>query len=188
MIKIKRSIIIALVCVFLCLLSFTACGSDKLDGQSELLGKPREVERVDYSALNTDGYKAFVQGVEKFAADFAAYSYADYGEQDNFAVSPISVYMALALSAQCADGNTRREILDALNVSREQLQANFATLYRSLEVEHKADGKVTGLLNLSNSIWGSHERLELTSRKVRILRNLAAFCHSTYLLVRLVPQ
>ena len=67
MIKIKRSIIIALVCVFLCLLSFTACGSDKLDGQSELLGKPREVERVDYSALNTDGYKAFVQGVEKFA-------------------------------------------------------------------------------------------------------------------------
>ncbi|MDE6201502.1 MAG: hypothetical protein K2M47_06480 [Clostridiales bacterium] len=156
--KAKLKSIVSAICAATCALSFTACDGgttdgEKSDGNSELLGAPKAVEKVDYSALYTDDYKAFKNKVENFAADFAGYSYAAYTEQDNFTVSPISVYMALSLASECAAGDTRNEILSALGVTREQLTTHFSTLYRSLEVEHKMDGKTTGLLDLSNSIW-----------------------------------
>lgn len=133
--------------------SLAACGNESVSGKSTLLGAPKAVESVQNSALATEDYKTFKNSVETFAAGFAAYSYADYEEQENFAVSPISVYMALALSAECAAGNTRQEILDAMGVTHQQLQTHFSTLYGSLSVEHKAANKTTGLLNLTNSIW-----------------------------------
>lgn len=151
--KTKFTIVTSIICVLTLVLSLTACVPSQLAGESTLLGEPKTVERVDYSALNTDEYKAFKNSVEAFASDFAAYTYADYDNQDNFAVSPISVYMALALTAECANGDTRQEILNALGVTYEQLQANFATLYRSLNVERKADDKTTGLVRLANAIW-----------------------------------
>lgn len=151
--KTKFTIVMSIICATICLLSFTACTPSQLAGESTLLGEPKEVERVDYSALRTDEYKAFKQSVEAFASEFAAYSYTDYAQQDNFAVSPISVYMALALSAECAAGDTRQELLNALGVTYQQLQTHFSTLYRSLEVEYKMGDQITGMLNLSNSIW-----------------------------------
>ena len=117
------------------------------------MGKPKTVESVNYSALGTDDYKVFQKSVESFAADFGAYSYSNYEKQDNFAVSPISVYMALALATECSAGDTRQEILDALGVTYQQLKTHFPTLYRSLEVEYKIENKTTSLLDLTNSIW-----------------------------------
>ena len=151
--KTKFKIVTSIICAVILILSLTACNNRQIVGESTLLGGPKAVERIDYSALNTDEYKAFKQSVERFASDFAAYSYSDYERQDNFAVSPISVYMALALSAECAAGSTRQEILDALGVTYQQLKTHFSKLYRSLEVEYKADGETTGLVDLTNSIW-----------------------------------
>lgn len=148
--KTKFKIVAALICIAICVISLTACNNA---GKSTLLGAPKAVSAADYSELYNENYKAFKSGVEAFAADFAAYAYADYKKQDNFAVSPISVYMALSLAAQCADGDTRTEILDALGVTYEQLKTNFSTLYRSLAVEHKYGNTVTGFLKLANSIW-----------------------------------
>lgn len=153
--KNKFKIVISLICAVVCLFSFTACEINNL-GESKanaLLGEPKETTRVDYSELRADDYLAFKNCVEAFSADFSAFAYADYDKSDNFAVSPVSVYMALAIASQCADGNTRQEILSALNVSYEQLQTHFSTLYRSLAIERKIDGKITGLLDLSNSVW-----------------------------------
>lgn len=141
------------ICAIMTILSLAACEQNQSVDAYTLLGNPKTVERVEYSELYAEGYKAFKQSVESFASDFAAYSYDAYDKQDNFAVSPISVYMALALSAECANGDTRQEILDALGVTYEQLQAYFSTLYRSLSVEHKAEDETTSLLKLSNSIW-----------------------------------
>lgn len=148
--KTKLKAITAFISAGLCALSFTACG---VVGKSTLLGEPKAVENVEYSALKTDDYLAYKSSVEKFAADFTAQTYADYKKQDNFTVSPISVYMALSLAAECAAGDTRGEILDALGVTHEQLKTHFSTLYRSLEVEHKVGDGITGMLDLTNSIW-----------------------------------
>lgn len=155
--KNKFKIAVSFICIAICLLSFTACAMDnpdKTETNVTALGSPKAATRVDYSALRTDGYLAFKRGVEAFAADFAAFAYADCDKPNNFAVSPISVYMALALASECSDGNTRQEILSALNVTYGQLQTHFATLYNSLEAEYKTmEGDVTSVLDLSNSIW-----------------------------------
>ncbi len=151
--KNKFKITFAVICAIICLFTFTSCNNTALNGKSTLLGSPKKAERVDFAELNTEGYLSFKNSVESFASDFAACAYADYGQTDNFAVSPVSVYMALALASQCAEGDTRQEILNALNVTNGQLKTHFATLYNSLAVERKADGVVTGLLDLSNSIW-----------------------------------
>lgn len=177
--KIKFRNVAALGCAAVCALSFTACAGRGAgtagSGQSgipiggnignvdpppvvdskdaKLLGAPKAVEDVHYSTYYTDEYKAFQRSVERFAADFAACSYADYKKQDNFTVSPISVYMALALSAECAANDTRKELLDALGVTHEQLKTHFTALYASLDAEYKYDGKTSGMLKLSNSIW-----------------------------------
>ncbi|MDE6302624.1 MAG: hypothetical protein K2M36_03440 [Clostridia bacterium] len=148
--KTKFKIVAAIICIAICVLSLTACNNA---GKSTLLGAPNDFEEVGFSELSNENYKTFRNSVEAFAADFAAYSYADYKKQDNFAVSPISVYMALSLAAQCASGDTRAEILNALGVTYEQLKTHFSTLYRSLEVEHKYGDTLTGFLRLTNSIW-----------------------------------
>ncbi|MCM1367874.1 MAG: hypothetical protein NC184_03575 [Roseburia sp.] len=151
--KARYKIVSIMVCAVMFALPLTACGRGASAGESALLGEPKAVEAIEYSALEADDYLFLKKGVEAFAADFAAYSYSVYNGQDNFAVSPISVYMALALSAECTAGNTRREILDALGVTYQQLETQFPTLYRSLAVEHKRNDKTVGLLDITNSVW-----------------------------------
>ena len=73
-------------------------------------------------------------------------------------MSPVSMFAGLSLAAECAGGNTRAEILDALGVSYEELTAQSMNLYRTLNVEHEGGGIVignqkTGELRFGNSIW-----------------------------------
>ena len=147
--KTKLRSIVALACASVCALSFTACSA----GRSKLLGAPKAVESLDYETLVSDGYKSFENSVKNFAAEFAGYAYADYKKQQNFAVSPISVYMALSLAAECASGDTRSEILDALGVTYDQLKTYFSTLYARIESEEKRGDDIMSVVKLSNSIW-----------------------------------
>ena len=63
-------------------------------------------------------------------------------------MSPISVYMALALAAESADGNTREELLQALGVTRENLLNDFGKLYSSVMREYTG-----GMSEVTNSVW-----------------------------------
>lgn len=123
-----------------------ACGND--DG-SKQLGEP-----VEFEIGQTENLAAFRSKAEAFAASFAAETYASYEKADNFTVSPISVYSALALAAECASGDTRTEILSALGVTYEQLRANYSALYASLNKTDKnyKDEVVTSCV-LGNSVW-----------------------------------
>ncbi len=140
-------------CSVVCALSFAACGSPEASGKSTQLGKPKTATPLSYTELENDGFVNFKDKTEQFAAKFAAAVYEGYRSEENFAVSPVSVYMALSLAAECANGDTRAELLSALGVSYEELQTNFPVLYRSLESEIKDDGKLTSVLDLTNSIW-----------------------------------
>ncbi len=65
------------------------------------------------------------------------------------AVSPVNIYMALSLLAECTDGNSRKEILDVLGVSGiEQLrqQSKLIWLYNNQDDEE-------GITALANSVW-----------------------------------
>lgn len=144
----------AALCVGLCAFSFAACSSA---GKSVLLGSPAQAANFNYSE-RTEDYLEFSKSVDGFAAKFAASAYASYSQSSNFAVSPVSVYMALSLAAECADGDTRTEILDALGVTYGQLQDNIGKLYRSLNKQYTAEGyfgseKVVSFSKTANSIW-----------------------------------
>ncbi|MDE7076466.1 MAG: hypothetical protein K2O62_04005 [Clostridia bacterium] len=134
-------------------LSFAACGTPDSSGKSTQLGKPQTATPLKYEELENDGFIKFRDKTDRFAAKFAAAAYDGYESEDNFAVSPVSVYMALSLAAECANGDTRNELLSALGVSYEELQTNFPVLYRSLQAERKYEGKITSMLNLTNSLW-----------------------------------
>lgn len=141
----------ALVSAGICAASLTACNNN---GKSTLLGSPAEATRLDYTQQQEEGFKNLLEATDVFAAELASAAYADYEEGNNFAVSPISVYMALSLAAECAGGETRAELLNALGVSYEQLCTYYPYLYRSLNVEYTNDfGKVISTLKTGNSIW-----------------------------------
>jgi serpin B len=70
--------------------------------------------------LKTAKFDAFAAKVAEFS-NKAAVAIGIDGD-DNIAVSPLSVFMALAMSADCANGDTRQELLDALGVTIDDLR------------------------------------------------------------------
>ncbi len=133
---------------------------DWTDTSKELCA-PTTVTPLSYKERQTDNYLFIKEKANTFGARFAAEAYLDHNatqkRNENFVVSPVSVFLALGMAAECANNNTRAQILDALGVSLQELQTCYPLLYRSLNVEHKDDGYVgevtTGRLDVSNSIW-----------------------------------
>lgn len=145
--KKKFSAFAALGLAAVCACSMAACGKTD-EGRSHQLGKP-----VEFKAGESDNLSAFRSKADAFASSFAAETYAAGDKTENFTVSPVSVYSALALAAECAAGETRAEILSALGVTYEQLRANYPALYKSLNVTNEYDGEVISTLALGNSVW-----------------------------------
>lgn len=132
---------------------FCSCG---YFGAKEL-SVPAKAERLDYKERKEENYLAFKQATDEFSAKLTEGVYKISEKDENLAIAPLSVYMALALATECADGDTRTELLSALGVSYEMLKANVSKLYRALNVEHKTSGvigeKTLGKVNMTNSIW-----------------------------------
>ena len=54
-----------------------------------------------------------------------AYEYVDsYKEDENISISPLSIYMALAMANKCSDNETEKQISNALNTTTEKLDLN----------------------------------------------------------------
>ncbi|MBR5708127.1 MAG: hypothetical protein IKX41_01960, partial [Oscillospiraceae bacterium] len=95
----------------------------------------------------------------KYAADLDDYldrsirQFLADSEGGNAVYSPLNVYMALAVLAETAGGNSRQQILDLLGAgSIEELRAQANALWRS---NYREDGAVTSLL--ANSLWLSED-------------------------------
>ncbi|MBO4772711.1 MAG: hypothetical protein J5595_09245, partial [Bacteroidales bacterium] len=76
--------------------------------------------------------------------------------QGNTAVSPLSVFMALAMAAESANGDTRQEILDAMGVTYEELNANIRYLcYLCNQVFDRGAANSGGRNRIKcvNSLW-----------------------------------
>lgn len=135
----------------ICNAGLAACNDE---GESTLLALPASAAWLSYTQQREEGYKAFLEATNAFAAKLASAAYADYEENNNLAVSPVSAYMALSLAAECAGGETRAELLNALGVSYGQLYAYYSYLYRSLNVKYTDEnGKAIATLKTGNSVW-----------------------------------
>ena len=122
-------------------------------GGSNQLGKPPVVKALSYAERQKASYDDLKASAELFASQFAAAVHRDE-KGKNFAVSPMSVYMALAMCAECTAGETRNELLKALNVTYPVLEGQFDTFYRGVIAEYESyTGEIAGRIDLTNSIW-----------------------------------
>ena len=115
--------------------------------------KPEEKKSVD------EQFKEFLPSYQKFASDIT-YEYIDmYKEDSNIAISPLSIYMALAMANKCANNDTRNQISNALNSTTSELDANIKNLldysYREHYMTEYPDFEKKLVTNeeVSNSIW-----------------------------------
>lgn len=113
---------------------------------------------VNLSDMRNEGYLAFLDKLEGFSSKLTLGVYGSVGKNQNFCISPVSVFMALAIACEGSAGETRDEILEALGVSYDELREYTKYLYafrnRSFSEEKLTGGEqVTAFEQLSNSIW-----------------------------------
>lgn len=117
-----------------------------------------EKQETNYKDFQDEEYELFLEKIQRFSAKLTSEIAEKYGQNDNFAISPISVYMALALACECAEGETRQEIIDAVGVTYEEVNKYTAKLYayaNSEYVQHNITGvkQIVAYQSLYNSIW-----------------------------------
>ena len=103
-------------------------------------------------------YNAFLNKVYEFGSKFTEATLNGKDNVSNYAVSPVSVFMALAMTVESSDGETRQEILSALNMSYEELNENIQYFINGLNsdfIYENYDGvyEKYGGVKLTNSIW-----------------------------------
>ena len=159
----KKHVIATMVAAFM-LFSASSCSfinqvGEWTDGAKSLCN-PADVTPLEYMAYREEPLPTIRTKANAFGSKFAAEAYLDdikWQSEENFVVSPISVFLALGMAAECSNNNTRAEILSALGLSLPELQSAYPLLYRSLNIEHTDSGYLgevtTGRLDISNSIW-----------------------------------
>ena len=141
-----------------CLLAVSAGSCSSTSASSKLLVAPAKAETLLYAERMQESFCAFRNTVREFSAEFAAAAYEQQTTNENFVVSPVSVYMALALAAECSAGETQTELLNTLGVSYAELTENIGKLYRllqrSTELETNGSERMSKkILQTSNSVW-----------------------------------
>lgn len=80
------------------------------------------------------------------------------GQSGNTAVSPLSVFMAMSMAAECAGGETREEILNTLGISYEELSTNIQQLCRECNrilgyYDEEDETTAKNMIKCVNSLW-----------------------------------
>lgn len=130
---------------------------------------PKDREQRDaWSEICRERRKFYGNGVSlrSFFEDSISTFLSDCGSE-NVVYSPLNVYMALAMLAECGAGNTRQQILDLFNV--ESIEALRTQVHGVWNANYSDDGLVTSLL--ANSVWMNED----VSFREGAIQNLAEY-------------
>ena len=147
--------VVSLLLVFVMGFVFSACS---VNPDKYSLAGAAKAMAVQHFDTNQEGYKEFMDKLDAFAAKLTHEVYSDSDKQANICISPVSVYMALALAVECAEGNTREEILSAVGVTYDEVWNFTKVLYGFSNREYyytdmKANKEILAFEELANSIW-----------------------------------
>ena len=147
--------IISLILVLTMCFAITSCAVNPANYSLALAAKAMEVKHSD---AKQEGYEGFIDKLDAFAAKLTYEVYADSNKQSNICISPVSVYMALALATECANGETRDEILNAVGVTYDEVKNFTKVLYGFSNREYyytnmMNNKKILAFEELANSIW-----------------------------------
>ena len=147
--------VISLILVLTMCFAFASCLAEPESHNLALAAKAVEVKHSD---SKQEGYEEFIEKLDLFAAKLTYEIYADSNKRSNICISPVSVYMALALATECATGETREEILNAVGVTYDEVKNFTKVLYAFSNrdfyyTDMNHDKKILAFEELANSIW-----------------------------------
>ena len=149
--------VISLILVLTMCFAFASCLAEPESHNLALAAKAVEVK---YSDSKQEGYEEFIEKLDLFAAKLTYEVYADSNKRSNICISPVSVYMALALATECANGETREEMLNAVGVTYDEVK-NFTKLLYAFSnreyyyTDNMHNKNILAFEELVNSIWAS---------------------------------
>ena len=117
-----------------------------------------------------DELNNFIDKLDVFAAKLTVSLYKQSDKRTNMCISPVSIYMALAMAIECASGDTRQEMLDAVGVTYDEVLNFTGYLYSMCNKEYKTNDKIIGYQELANSIW-INDNINLKEEKLDVLAN-----------------
>ena len=118
-----------------------------------------------------EAYSDFVQKINLFSNKVA--TKIGFNQEKNIAVSPLSIFLALSMATDCANGDTRQELLDALGITYEELIANISTLnsYCNTVFSNEEGDKKANQIKCVNSLW-LNANAEAKQDGIKSLNNL----------------
>lgn len=172
-----------LLCCVLMISCFAGCDAKPISGSITPLteaGNPNVPQRYsdEYYDFRQENQvsEEFLKGLDSFSYDTVTAVYSEAAKDENFCYSPLSLYMALAILANGAEGDTERELLSLLNESDKKLLSDkckrlYNLLYKGADKsasdessQEDVDSSISGynalpteedmdVLELSNSLW-----------------------------------
>ena len=148
------SFLLALVLCF----GLASCIAANVNYADYSVAKAAPKMEANYSNYGQKDFRAFLDKLDAFAAKLTYEVYADSDKQTNICISPVSVYMALALTVECTAGDSRAEILDAVGVTYDEVKSFTKVLYALTNREYGYEDfsgkeKLAAFEELANSIW-----------------------------------
>ena len=119
----------------------------------------RNPESLSHSYSYNDAlapeYLTFKDKINSFANKLSEYfAKGNYKSGQNIVISPLSIELCLGLAIRSADGQTREELLNALDIDYQTFNAYYKLLFNEMRKVYKTNtGDVMGEQILTNSIW-----------------------------------
>lgn len=115
-----------------------------------------------------EGYEDFIAKIQEFGYALTESYYNEYNDYSkNIAISPVSIYMGLAMLAECSNDSAKEEILNALGITYDEMITHTENLYEFL---NRRVRNSYNKVNLNNSIWFNHD-LDLNNNTLSNLSN-----------------
>ena len=109
--------------------AITSCGTRMLQG-TLLLNEVKDVGTFDTKLIEDINYLKLVDAENKFSGKISEAIFN--GTDKNFAISPASIYLCLVLLSAIASGEAKQEVIDALNIDFNSLDAYYKDFFSSI--------------------------------------------------------
>ena len=156
----KKTFFSILLLLILCCFVITGCDFEtQKDNSSDLkylLASKSEVKQLNY----TKEFEDFIYKVGDFSTELTDFIYSKFNyKYDQMAISPISIYMALAMATAVSEIEVQKELENVLGLSYEEIYEYTKYLYSVLNNEKNEENLYTKeeelafSIQLGNSIW-----------------------------------
>lgn len=110
---------------------------------------------LSYEDYSSESFKSFRNKMKAFSNKLSdIFVNREFKDGENFAVSPLSIELCIGLAIRSSSGQTRNELLAALDMDFETFNANYKLFFNYLYHSNKNNmDYITSQLLLTNSIW-----------------------------------